>query len=235
MNWGTDTQFETYTIKTAVENTHGGWTLSFDEGSCLWCTGEECKVPPQPGETARLYGKGFGYQVRGIVIGGRVYRYQDEAQAKAEHEAQCAKWQREREEAEKKHREEIAKGRHAPVPFSVKEGARADWEKGLANNTDPYGRRCYTYAAQWAALMEPLIADGITVAQCAEECAKKAETDGITGFMYGVAVSILAHCWVHGEALRRWHNKETQVGDEGERANESGGVLNPAVLSIGAR
>jgi len=53
--------------------------------------------------------------------------------------------------------------------------------------------------------------------------------------MYGCAVVILSKCWEHGEALRRWHNKDTQIGDEGDRANESGGVLNPALLSIGPK
>jgi hypothetical protein len=48
-------------------------------------------------------------------------------------------------------------------------------------------------------------------------------------------VSCLAKCWVHGEALRRWHNKETQLKDEGDKANEEGGVLNPAVLVLGSK
>ncbi|MDA8315367.1 MAG: hypothetical protein M0010_09365 [Actinomycetota bacterium] len=46
----------------------------------------------------------------------------------------------------------------------------------------------------------------------------------------GAAVSVLASCWVHGEELRRWHNLDTQIGTEGEKANASGGVLNPALL-----
>lgn len=60
-----------------------------------------------------------------------------------------------------------------------------------------------------------------------------ADTDGITGFMYGMAVNILSQCWLHGEALRRWHNIKMQIGDEGERANERGAVLNPALLVLG--
>lgn len=32
--------------------------------------------------------------------------------------------------------------------------------------------------------------------------------------------------------LRRWHNKDIQLGTEGDAANESGGVLNPALLHI---
>jgi hypothetical protein len=45
---------------------------------------------------------------------------------------------------------------------------------------------------------------------------------------------VLASCWEHGEELRRWHNLKTQIRDEGEKANESGGVLNPALLNIEA-
>ena len=62
-----------------------------------------------------------------------------------------------------------------------------------------------------------------------------ADTDGITGFMYGMATSILARSRVHGEALRRWHNLKTQIGTEGEQANESGTTLNPALLSVGGK
>lgn len=108
-----------------------------------------------------------------------------------------------------------------------------DWNNGLSANKDAYGRRCFTYADEWAARMEAAIAKCETVEGCAKRCSREADTDGITGFMYGDAVSILAQCWMHGEALRRWHNIDTQIGHEGEKANESGGTLNPALLSIG--
>lgn len=107
------------------------------------------------------------------------------------------------------------------------------WAMGKANNTDPYGARIYSYAEDWANFMEREMAKGATVAECAEATSREADTDGITGFMYGAAVATLAHVWAHGEELRRWHNKETQIGTEGDRANETGGVLNPAVLNIG--
>lgn len=110
---------------------------------------------------------------------------------------------------------------------------QAFWEKGLASNTDPYGRRCFTYAEDWANLMEARMANGERIADMAEATSHEADTDGITGFMYGVAVSILSKVWEHGEALRLWHNLETQIGNEGETANKSGAVLNPALLNIG--
>jgi hypothetical protein len=106
------------------------------------------------------------------------------------------------------------------------------WNKGLANNTDPYGRAVFDYAKAWAELMEKEIEEGKPLTAIAKDTSHEADTEGITGFMYGCAVSTLAACWIYGEDLRLWHNLDTQIGDEGERANQSGGILNPAVLNI---
>ena len=92
-----------------------------------------------------------------------------------------------------------------------------------------------TYAERWARLMEVRMAKGERIADIADQCSHLADVEGITGFMYGCAVSTLAAVWIHGEALRLWHNKTTQLGTEGDKANESGGVLYPAMLSIGDR
>lgn len=77
------------------------------------------------------------------------------------------------------------------------------------------------------------MAEGSTLAAVAHDASVWADDEGITGFMYGCAVSILSQVWTHGDALRRWHNLNTQIGKEGERANETGGVLNPALLCLG--
>lgn len=98
---------------------------------------------------------------------------------------------------------------------------------------DGYGRAVFTFAERWARLMQVEIAQGARVADIADRLVSEADIEGITGFMYGCAVSALAKCWRHGEELRRWHNLKTQIRDEGVRANESGGVLNPALLNIG--
>jgi hypothetical protein len=109
----------------------------------------------------------------------------------------------------------------------------AKWEEGLSKNQDPYGFACYRYAARWANFMERDIAAGKLLADIAEATSHEADDEGITGFMYGAAVSVLSVVWKRGEELRRWHNLKTQIGKEGEKANESGSVLNPALLSIG--
>ena len=115
-------------------------------------------------------------------------------------------------------------------PFEIID--QPGWDKTVTKNTDGYGSCVVRYAARWAWLMEQRIAEGSTVADIAKQTGHDADREGITGFMYGCAVGILAQVWKHGEALRCWHNIDTQCGNEGEKANESGGVLNPAILNI---
>ena len=106
------------------------------------------------------------------------------------------------------------------------------WELGLKNNQDSYGGGVYKFAESWANLMEKNLEGGEEFKDFAKETSHKADTDGITGFMYGAAVSVLSYCWEYGEQLRVWHNLGTQIGNEGEKANKGKGVLNPALLNI---
>lgn len=85
------------------------------------------------------------------------------------------------------------------------------------------------FADRWGALMERALPDAPSIdgflIDRASKLSHEADTEGITGFMYGCAVRELAHFWIHGDALRRWHNKEYG-------APEAKGVVNPAVLTI---
>ena len=72
--------------------------------------------------------------------------------------------------------------------------------------------------------MQLEIAEGNELKDIADKTSHEADVEGITGFMYGFAVTILSKCWIHGELLRKWHNKE--YGHDGE------GVINPAVINI---
>lgn len=119
----------------------------------------------------------------------------------------------------------------APEKMSLRD--EAGWKQFVEVNTDGYGSGVIRFAERWARLMEGRIAKGDTMEKFAKETSHLADNEGITGFMYGCAVSILSKVWVHGEQLQRWHNKSIQLGTEGDRANEQGGVLNPALLSIG--
>lgn len=107
-----------------------------------------------------------------------------------------------------------------------KEQYYKDW---YDKNEDAYGRACFTFAERWADLLEAEISNSDDVMKVlmndADKLSNQADTEGITGYMYGCAVSILAHCWKYGEELRKWHNKE--YGYDGE------GVVNPAIITLG--
>ena len=100
----------------------------------------------------------------------------------------------------------------------------AFWQNQVEINDDPYGTATVKYAERWADLMETRMGgDELVLPSIAKQASHDADTEGITGFMYGCAVSLLASAWEHGEALRRWHNLATQIGREGERANAKPG------------
>ncbi len=112
-------------------------------------------------------------------------------------------------------------------------GKEQEYAEYKAKNTDPYGGAVIDYTEAWADLMEAKLDDGKKLEGIAGETSHTADTNGITGFQYGCAAQALSYYWIHGEQLRHWHNLDTQIKDEGEKANEDGGILNPAILTIG--
>ena len=109
------------------------------------------------------------------------------------------------------------------LPFALKDTER--WKQIVKiRNRDCVVR----YAARWANLMEKKLIMGAKLEDIANVTSHEADLEGITGSIYGCAVSILSKVWENGEQLRRWHNISTQLHNEGKEANESGGVLDPA-------
>lgn len=153
---------------------------------------------------------------------------------RAEYEASPAGKKAKAAQAESEKRAAAAEA-EGILPFELMPGDKL-WESWVKVNVDPYGACTVRYAARWANYMERELAQcskHITIADIAEATGHEADKEGITGFMYGCAVSMLAKAWKHGEALRQWHNIKTQIKDEGEKANKEGGTLNPALLNIG--
>ena len=71
----TDKEFQSVRIE-SVETRNDGWLVTRSDGFSLHITNDIEKVAPIPGETMTLYGRGIKCPVRGIVISGRVYRYE---------------------------------------------------------------------------------------------------------------------------------------------------------------
>lgn len=116
--------------------------------------------------------------------------------------------------------------------MKTKEGKQPEFERWWAINSDPYSRAAAQFAVTWAELMEK----GMTVqlgdkefSSLAAESSIAADTEGVTGAMYGAAVGALAHLWEHGDRLRRWHNARYGVLEE----QAKGGVVDPCMVTIG--
>ena len=113
--------------------------------------------------------------------------------------------------------------------MKILEGREQNYKDWLCQNTDPYGRACFTYAERWAEMLENLIESSAdepmkVIVDNAYRLSHEADVEGITGFMYVCAVNVLSKCWKYGEELRKWHNKEYNY--------EGDGVVNPVVLTI---
>ena len=137
---------------------------------------------------------------------------------------------RAKEDTERKLFEEKVKGIEVEI---IDQKEYDDWKDNQKGEGRGYGLACFAYAEGWAKLLQKEFAernienpDVTCMVAHAENCSKQVDFMGITGAMYGMAVAILAKCWKHGEALRKWHNKEW--GHE-----NSEGVVNPAMFTIG--
>lgn len=112
--------------------------------------------------------------------------------------------------------------------MQIKEGLEEEYAKYKVLNVDPYSKCTVDYAEAWADAMEARIAEGAKLEDIADATSHEVDSRpgfGITGFMYGCAVQSLAHFWVHGDALRVWHNAQYGVKSDP-------GTVNPAVFSI---
>ena len=109
-----------------------------------------------------------------------------------------------------------------------------DWQESVDKNKDPYGDACVKVARRVMEILdeEPGEFDCHKIITRADHEALGEADGGIPGFTAGAVASMVSHCHSRGEEFRRKWNLHTQIGNEGEKANESGGVLNPALLNF---
>jgi len=105
------------------------------------------------------------------------------------------------------------------------------WKSWEVANQDPYGKCCVDVAREVMRLLDE--EDDFDTHEIICRADKNIGAGGITGFMAGCVASMVSGCHSRGEDFRRKWNTDNQIKDEGDKANESGGVLNPAILCIG--
>ena len=82
-----DTEFEDKIIHAADKQPDGTFSIECG-GWHLWC-GKDCPVTPIEGQTARFYGRGIGYPVRGLFIDGVKVWYRSDAEEKTYREQEA--------------------------------------------------------------------------------------------------------------------------------------------------
>ncbi|KKM77529.1 hypothetical protein LCGC14_1369040 [marine sediment metagenome] len=105
------------------------------------------------------------------------------------------------------------------------------WRSYEEKNTNDYGGACVKVARQVMEILDEEPGDFDTH-QIICRADDEVNAGGITGFMAGCVAIMVSKCHSRGEEFRRKWNKGNQIHDEGDKANESGGVLNPAVLVV---
>jgi hypothetical protein len=71
------------------------------------------------------------------------------------------------------------------------------------NSKDPYSKECFDYAERWMNKMEEKMSDGKSVKEIALDTSFEV-CEGISGFMHGVALSILENHWKYGKDIRKY-------------------------------
>lgn len=117
------------------------------------------------------------------------------------------------------------------MPITNKE----DWDKWESGNKDPYGKACVDVAREVMRLLDLPEYQHFDTHQIICKADENVEAGGITGFMAGCVAQMVSRCHSRGDEFRRKWNLDNQISHEGEKANEGGGVLNPAILNIGPK
>jgi len=108
------------------------------------------------------------------------------------------------------------------------------WDTMVEANADPYGGACIAVARRAMKILDEEPGDF----ECYDlicRADRDAKAGGITGFMAGCVAQLISKVHSRGEEFRCKWNTCNQIRDEGELANKSKGVLNPALLRIGKK
>lgn len=112
MDYEHDKQFDTYVLDEVREH-DDSYTLCFDRGTCLGLD-KKYGVVPKEGDELILWGRGLGFRIRGLKVGGKVAYYRSAEQ----------------EELYAKASSDILKGQKIIDWFDDKDGGRTKFEAG---------------------------------------------------------------------------------------------------------
>lgn len=104
------------------------------------------------------------------------------------------------------------------------------WKEWETKNQDPYGKACIDVARRVMEILDK--GEDFDTHKIICQADDETKSGGITGFMASAVAQMVSKCHVRGEEFRKKWNTDNQIQDEGDKANDSGGVLNTAILNI---
>ena len=107
----------------------------------------------------------------------------------------------------------------------------AGWKQCEDSNKDGYGGACVDVAREVMHLLDerPGPFDPNDIISEADDALG---TGGITGFMAGCEAQMVAVYHSRGEEFRRAWNRKYQTPEQAEQSDASGGIVNPAILTL---
>lgn len=120
--------------------------------------------------------------------------------------------------------------------MQIVEGKEQEYKEYVETNSkDGYSKGVVDYTEAWAGVMETKLEAGEQLEDIWETSQKEIDDNlrGITGFMFGCVMQALAHFWPHGKQLAHLHNAQYLEGEKLAEADVKGGVVNPAIITIG--
>lgn len=111
----------------------------------------------------------------------------------------------------------------------------------MKNNKDPYGKCCVDVARRVMQILDenparPIRKNGnkFSPYEIIVQANHEIKAEGITGFMAGCVAQMVSNCHTRGSEFRRAWNLSYQIHVEGKKANRSGAILNPALITFSA-
>jgi hypothetical protein len=99
-----DLEYEDHVIS-EVTRGEDGWGFTMEDGLGFFCP--DRGIEPHVGDTARLYGKGFGFVVRGLDINGQEIFYRTPAQREKENKRQAEQYRQDQRDRFEQNKAEL--------------------------------------------------------------------------------------------------------------------------------
>lgn len=205
-----DVEFQESIVEKVREYSKGGgWEVTHNGAWIIGVDADECAVAPQVGEPIRTYGRGIGSTVRGIVIGGRVYRYRTDAEEQAKHEQYCRDMEAKREQEFNEGREG-ADERIAALPTIFRERIEKFQRDGgheFRRDYEGYELFCCEQAVAIAEALKTVEALDAwrTLPWGAQLTQVPALSDGHSGNTFGAACALARHYISNPQFVTKMH------------------------------